>query len=1047
MAIKPSGRRSTKGVIALILLALFIPFVRLMGMHIVTGFTDLFVINRNTLDTLWFAWKTFTFGESGAMAVWRIFPMDSYYHVLNIVFGITPSITHSLFLYLISLLGFGSFYLASRELFPGQSRFVYLLGSFAFTFNVYSMLNLSSTFMFALCYYALPLQIFLTLKALRSSKMTHYVILLALVNFATFGVNLAIAAIATLIILLTVLVELFAQGESKKFLRLMKFGLAVSGATLLLIAWWLLPMLGSVLGDKKSTGYTLASETFNGLDSTPQNILRYLGDWSFFGGYKGEPYHVFSPMFKENPLIIATSYVPMALVLVGIVYFVNFPPKQRNAKIYIWFFIVLVIVLAPVIGNTNDAWVTSGAMQWIFDNVPYAMAFRSTYKFMGLFVLCATMIQTALLGAVIQRWSNQGDLLRRRALITSFAALVFINSAPMWIGNIYDQKVQIARLPEYWEQTASFVNEHVDQINDRILLLPDQYFPVFSWDGERKTFPSDFTEIIFKPAVTHGTCRGCTSYYASELLKFIFTNLSEQDAPRLLGLVNISHLLQRDDYDYEYYNQPSPQQMKETINSYAGVRSAYENGPLHLYSMPESNTTGRIYSPERVDVVESFEGLLSRYRGDKESSGKNAFATTTTIGEQDISILTKFINQYIELFRPDASVVNNGIVSQRIDIIKEGEYELMNNSTSPMLSSSYTLRDSKNNATREIKPAQVLQLERGQYTLEADFSKTGRELVANGNFSDGLWQSEVGNCSFENPNAKLSMEKVQVGNGGKLGVQLSADSDMACLHSEKTAIDGRSNYVLSLDYRIIQGDVAKVCAWDGSKCLNRTTDLRAVSNSWQHLELPVTPSPNSKYMQMYLYAPAKLLDKQISKVQYSDISLRQISKVLFDAALLAPHTPVKAPQISINSVKQSSPTNISISAGAAESGVIVYQDAFNPGWQLFVNNGAHRAELRDHFVANAFSNGWYIDVDKLCKEQKLCKQNADGTYDMELVAEFTPQRWFYIGLIISGTTLVLCLGYLGWYGLRKYRRRRQPTHPTTVRPPRRRDNTINLRDS
>lgn len=68
----------------------------------------------------------------------------------------------------------------------------------------------------------------------------------------------------------------------------------------------------------------------------------------------------------------------------------------------------------------------------------------------------------------------------------------------------------------------------------------------------------------------------------------------------------------------------------------------------------------------------------------------------------------------------------------------------------------------------------------------------------------------------------------------------------------------------------------------------------------------------------------------------------------------------------------------------------------------------------DHFKLNDFQNGWYVDVNKLCKEQNLCIRNADGSYDLEMVAEFTPQRWFYVGLVVSGATLAGCLAYLGW---------------------------------
>jgi hypothetical protein len=44
---------------------------------------------------------------------------------------------------------------------------------------------------------------------------------------------------------------------------------------------------------------------------------------------------------------------------------------------------------------------------------------------------------------------------------------------------------------------------------------------------------------------------------------------------------------------------------------------------------------------------------------------------------------------------------------------------------------------------------------------------------------------------------------------------------------------------------------------------------------------------------------------------------------------------------------------------------------------------------------------------------------------MEMVIEFWPQRWFYLGLIISGATLAGCLGYLGYAGVQGLRKRRK----------------------
>jgi hypothetical protein len=79
----------------------------------------------------------------------------------------------------------------------------------------------------------------------------------------------------------------------------------------------------------------------------------------------------------------------------------------------------------------------------------------------------------------------------------------------------------------------------------------------------------------------------------------------------------------------------------------------------------------------------------------------------------------------------------------------------------------------------------------------------------------------------------------------------------------------------------------------------------------------------------------------------------------------------------------------------------------------------------NHLMANGYANSWVIDADRVCAptppqsspqagEEAICIKNADGTWDFEMVVEFWPQRLFYIGLGISGTTLLCCLIYLAW---------------------------------
>lgn len=62
----------------------------------------------------------------------------------------------------------------------------------------------------------------------------------------------------------------------------------------------------------------------------------------------------------------------------------------------------------------------------------------------------------------------------------------------------------------------------------------------------------------------------------------------------------------------------------------------------------------------------------------------------------------------------------------------------------------------------------------------------------------------------------------------------------------------------------------------------------------------------------------------------------------------------------------------------------------------------------DHFVVNGYANAWEIKTSSLCTDSNNCKINPDGTRDLQIIAEFWPQRLVYIGLEISiGAMLIV----------------------------------------
>jgi hypothetical protein len=75
-------------------------------------------------------------------------------------------------------------------------------------------------------------------------------------------------------------------------------------------------------------------------------------------------------------------------------------------------------------------------------------------------------------------------------------------------------------------------------------------------------------------------------------------------------------------------------------------------------------------------------------------------------------------------------------------------------------------------------------------------------------------------------------------------------------------------------------------------------------------------------------------------------------------------------------------------------------------WSAWKDKG--RIEVKDHFVVNGYANGWIVDQSAIGDRQSF-----------EMVLEFKPQRLFEIGLMISGLTLLGCIGYLGYDFARK----------------------------
>lgn len=76
-----------------------------------------------------------------------------------------------------------------------------------------------------------------------------------------------------------------------------------------------------------------------------------------------------------------------------------------------------------------------------------------------------------------------------------------------------------------------------------------------------------------------------------------------------------------------------------------------------------------------------------------------------------------------------------------------------------------------------------------------------------------------------------------------------------------------------------------------------------------------------------------------------------------------------------------------------------------------------------HTIIYDYANQWTIDPEYIKKHysREYYKENPDGSIDVRMTLYFQPQSYFYLGLIISGSMLILFMGYI-WYD--SYRRKK-----------------------
>lgn len=303
-------------------------------------------------------------------------------------------------------------------------------------------------------------------------------------------------------------------------------------------------------------------------------------------------------------------------------------------------------------------------------------------------------------------------------------------------------------------------------------------------------------------------------------------------------------------------------------------------------------------------------------------------------------------------------------------------------------------------------------------------------ILPNGSFEKEAWQPSVGDCYNydDHPGIAMSMNTKDK-TADKQSLQLEATRHYACTWT-LIPVNRGSTYLLSFDYQSPNAALASYyigfSTGNGKTFTKNINQYLTIADTSWHKYTSLIQVPNDA-TSLSLFFYAKESDGRTNIInRYDNVKLIEIRNLTGTFYFVNdPQTKYRAPMsVTFDSID---PTKKLVHIkGASTPFYLAMGENFHPKWQLMFNNQKvqgifnswipwiHSDRLPDsvHFRLNDLINGWYFNTNTYCKDKSLCTKNADGTYNIELIIEFFPQRWFYIGLTISLLTITICTIYL-----------------------------------
>lgn len=312
----------------------------------------------------------------------------------------------------------------------------------------------------------------------------------------------------------------------------------------------------------------------------------------------------------------------------------------------------------------------------------------------------------------------------------------------------------------------------------------------------------------------------------------------------------------------------------------------------------------------------------------------------------------------------------------------------------------------------------TINLLNGENTFYFDI-KNDHNLIDNFSFESGLWSEKVEDCYAYDNNPQISMvENFELTTNGSKSLELNAVRHAACVR-KKINVESGKNYKLTFDYYPITNTQHYFAYFfNGNDKEVKKIILPVSDKRWNKYEGKILVPDDASEMTLYLYAFQS--DKtELNRMVYDNFSLTNTldldNKYIFV-------NDYKENNYNIPTLKYEkvNPTRRIVHISGANGGFYIgLSQSFHPKWKLALYSKGNFSGLNsymplinsdylsenDHFKLDDLINGWYVDPTKVCYHNKVlhesCRLDQNGNYDIDLIIEFSPQRWFNVGIAVS----------------------------------------------